>query len=229
MNLYSKKINKKMEEEFSNFDDIQGNFPSNNNNPNESLIDFDIIANIQTNHDINDNNTIINDDNLKNKLEVLNSVLNILRSYLNSYLETLNHNSKRLEQPKLDEENIKNIGNKQIKEIFSFNSKNNEDIISNMISELNNDTEIKIRVFNDIINLRFKTYFSSFVSDFNIINSKGLFYSIDTLSDLLEKIEKDELEKLSVNERNTVQGKNKVATVLNEFKTKVLELQNEFE
>lgn len=217
-----------MEEEFSNFDDIQGNFPSNNNNPNESLIDFDIIANIQTNHDINDNNTIINDDNLKNKLEVLNSVLNILRSHLNSYLETLNHNSKRLEQPKLDEENIKNIGNKQIKEIFSFNSKNNEDIISNMISELNNDTEIKIRVFNDIINLRFKTYFSSFVSDFNIINSKGLFYSIDTLSDLLEKIEKDELEKLSVNERNTVQGKNKVATVLNEFKTKVLELQNEF-
>ena len=229
MNLYSKKINKKMEEEFSNFDDIQGNFPSNNNNPNESLIDFDIIANIQTNHDINDNNTIINDDNLKNKLEVLNSVLNILRSHLNSYLETLNHNSKRLEQPKLDKENIKNIGNKQIKEIFSFNSKNNEDIISNMISELNNDTEIKIRVFNDIINLRFKTYFSSFVSDFNFINSKGLFYLIDTLSDLLEKIEKDELEKLSVNERNTVQGKNKVATVLNEFKTKVLELQNEFQ
>ena len=229
MNLYSKKINKKMEEEFSNFDDIQGNFPSNNNNPNESLIDFDIIANIQTNHDINDNNTIINDDNLKNKLEVLNSVLNILRSHLNSYLETLNHNYKRLEQPKLDEENIKNIGNKQIKEIFSFNSKNNEDIISNMISELNNDTEIKIRVFNDIINLRFKTYFSSFVSDFNIINSKGLFYSIDTLSDLLEKIEKDELEKLSVDERNTVQGKNKVATVLNEFKTNVLELQNEFQ
>ena len=229
MNLYSKKINKKMEEEFSNFDDIQGNFPSNNNNPNESLIDFDIIANIQTNHDINGNNTIINDDNLKNKLEVLNSVLNILRSHLNSYLETLNHNSKRLEQPKLDEENIKNIGNKQIKEIFSFNSKNNEDIISNMISELNNDTEIKIRVFNDIINLRFKTYFSSFVSDFNIINSKGLFYSNDTLSDLLEKIEKDELEKLSVDERNTVQGKNKVATVLNEFKTKVLELQNEFQ
>ena len=218
-----------MEEEFSNFDDIQGNFPSNNNNPNESLIDFDIIANIQTNHDINGNNTIINDDNLKNKLEVLNSVLNILRSHLNSYLETLNHNSKRLEQPKLDEENIKNIGNKQIKEIFSFNSKNNEDIISNMISELNNDTEIKIRVFNDIINLRFKTYFSSFVSDFNFINSKGLFYLIDTLSDLLEKIEKDELEKLSVNERNTVQGKNKVATVLNEFKTKVLELQNEFQ
>ena len=229
MNLYSKKINKKMEEEFSNFDDIQGNFPSNNNNPNESLIDFDIIANIQTNHDINGNNTIINDDNLKNKLEVLNSVLNILRSHLNSYLEILNHNSKRLEQPKLDKENIKNIGNKQIKEIFSFNSKNNEDIISNMISELNNDTEIKIRVFNDIINLRFKTYFSSFVSDFNIINSKGLFYSIDTLSDLLEKIEKDELEKLSVDERNTVQGKNKVATVLNEFKTKVLELQNEFQ
>ena len=228
MNLYSKKINKKMEEEFSNFDDIQGNFPSNNNNPNESLIDFDIIANIQTNHDINGNNTIINDDNLKNKLEVLNSVLNILRSRLNSCLETLNHYSKRLEQPKLDEENIKNIGNKQIKEIFSFNSKNNEDIISNMISELNNDTEIKIRVFNDIINLRFKTYFSSFVSDFNFINSKGLFYLIDTLSDLLEKIEKDELEKLSVNERNTVQGKNKVATVLNEFKTKVLELQNEF-
>lgn len=213
-----------MEEEFSNFDDIQGNFPSNNNNPNESLIDFDIIANIQTNHDI----TIINDDNLKNKLEVLNSVLNILRSRLNSCLETLNHYSKRLEQPKLDEENIKNIGNKQIKEIFSFNSKNNEDIISNMISELNNDTEIKIRVFNDIINLRFKNYFSSFVSDFNIINSKGLFYSIDTLSDLLEKIEKDELEKLSVDERNTVQGKNKVATVLNEFKTKVFELQNEF-
>ena len=229
MNLYSKKINKKMEEEFSNFDDIQGNFPSNNNNPNESLIDFDIIANIQTNHDINDNNTIINEDNLKNKLEVLNSVLNILRSYLNSYLETLNHNSKRLEQPKLDEENIKNIGNKQIKEIFSFNSKNNEDIISNMISELNNDTEIKIRVFNDIINLRFKNYYSFFVSDFNFINSKGLFYSIDTLSDLLEKIEKDELEKLSVDERNTVQGKNKVATVLNEFKTKVLELQNEFQ
>ena len=229
MNLYSKKINKKMEEEFSNFDDIQGNFPSNNNNPNESLIDFDIIANIQTNHDINDNNTIINDDNLKNKLEVLNSVLNILRSRLNSCLETLNHYSKRLEQPKLDKENIKNIGNKQIKEIFSFNSKNNEDIISNMISELNNDTEIKIRVFNDIINLRFKTYFSSFVSDFNFINSKGLFYSIDTLSDLLEKIEKDELEKLSVDERNTVQGKNKVATVLNEFKTKVLELQNEFQ
>jgi hypothetical protein len=218
-----------MEEEFSNFDDIQGNFPSNNNNPNESLIDFDIIANIQTNHDINDNNTIINDDNLKNKLEVLNSVLNILRSHLNSYLETLNHNSKRLEQPKLDKENIKNIGNKQIKEIFSFNSKNNEDIISNMISELNNDTEIKIRVFNDIINLRFKTYFSSFVSDFNFINSKGLFYLIDTLSDLLEKIEKDELEKLSVDERNTVQGKNKVATVLNEFKTNVLELQNEFQ
>ena len=229
MNLYSKKINKKMEEEFSNFDDIQGNFPSNNNNPNESLIDFDIIANIQTNHDINDNNTIINDDNLKNKLEVLNSVLNILRSHLNSYLETLNHNSKRLEQPKLDEENIKNIGNKQIKEIFSFNSKNNEDIISNMISELNNDTEIKIRVFNDIINLRFKNYYSFFVSDFNFINSKGLFYSIDTLSDLLEKIEKDELEKLGVDERNTVQGKNKVATVLNEFKTKVLELQNEFQ
>ena len=229
MNLYSKKINKKMEEEFSNFDDIQGNFPSNNNNPNESLIDFDIIANIQTNHDINDNNTIINDDNLKNKLEVLNSVLNILRSHLNSYLETLNHNSKRLEQPKLDEENIKNIGNKQIKEIFSFNSKNNEDIISNMISELNNDTEIKIRVFNDIINLRFKNYYSFFVSDFNFINSKGLFYSIDTLSDLLEKIEKDELEKLSVDERNTVQGKNKVATVLNEFKTNVLELQNEFQ
>ena len=229
MNLYSKKINKKMEEEFSNFDDILGNFPSNNNNPNESLIDFDIIANIQTNHDINDNNTIINDDNLKNKLEVLNSVLNILRSHLNSYLETLNHNSKRLEQPKLDKENIKNIGNKQIKEIFSFNSKNNEDIISNMISELNNDTEIKIRVFNDIINLRFKNYYSFFVSDFNFINSKGLFYSIDTLSDLLEKIEKDELEKLSVDERNTVQGKNKVATVLNEFKTKVLELQNEFQ
>ena len=218
-----------MEEEFSNFDDIQGNFPSNNNNPNESLIDFDIIANIQTNHDINDNNTIINDDNLKNKLEVLNSVLNILRSHLNSYLETLNHNSKRLEQPKLDEENIKNIGNKQIKEIFSFNSKNNEDIISNMTSELNNDTEIKIRVFNDIINLRFKTYFSSFVSDFGVVNSKGLLYSIDTLSDLLEKIEKDELEKLSVDERNTVQGKNKVATVLNEFKTNVLELQNEFQ
>ena len=228
MNLYSKKINKKMEN-FSNFDDILGNFPSNNNNPNESLIDFDIIANIQTNHDINDNNTIINDDNLKNKLEVLNSVLNILRSHLNSYLEKLNHNSKRLEQPKLDEENIKNIGNKQIKEIFSFNSKNNEDIISNMISELNNDTEIKIRVFNDIINLRFKNYYSFFVSDFNFINSKGLFYSIDTLSDLLEKIEKDELEKLSVDERNTVQGKNKVATVLNEFKTKVLELQNEFQ
>ena len=218
-----------MEEEFSNFDDIQGNFPSNNNNPNESLIDFDIIANIQTNHDINDNNTIINDGNLKNKLEVLNSVLNILRSRLNSCLETLNHYSKRLEQPKLDEENIKNIGNKQIKEIFSFNSKNNEDIISNMISELNNDTEIKIRVFNDIINLRFKNYYSFFVSDFNFINSKGLFYSIDTLSDLLEKIEKDELEKLSVDERNTVQGKNKVATVLNEFKTNVLELQNEFQ
>ena len=218
-----------MEEEFSNFDDIQGNFPSNNNNPNESLIDFDIIANIQTNHDNNDNNTIINEDNFKNKLEVLNSVLNILRSHLNSYLEILNYNSKRLEQPKLDEENIKNIGNKQIKEIFSFNSKNNEDIISNMISELNNDTEIKIRVFNDIINLRFKNYYSFFVSDFNIINSKGLFYSNDTLSDLLEKIEKDELEKLSVNERNTVQGKNKVATVLNEFKTKVLELQNEFQ
>jgi hypothetical protein len=218
-----------MEEEFSNFDDIQGNFPSNNNNPNESLIDFDIIANIQTNHDNNGNNTIINEDNFKNKLEVLNSILNILRSHLNSYLETLNHNYKRLEQPKLDEENIKNIGNKQIKEIFSFNSKNNEDIISNMISELNNDTEIKIRVFNDIINLRFKNYYSSFVSDFNFINSKGLFYLIDTLSDLLEKIEKDELEKLSVNERNTVQGKNKVATVLNEFKTKVLELQNEFQ
>ena len=229
MNLYSKKINKKMEEEFSSFDDILGNFPSNNNNPNESLIDFDIIANIQTNHDNNDNNTIINEDNFKNKLEVLNSVLNILRSHLNSYLETLNHNSKRLEQPKLDEENIKNIGNKQIKEIFSFNSKNNEDIISNMISELNNDTEIKIRVFNDIINLRFKNYYSFFVSDFNFINSKGLFYLIDTLSDLLEKIEKDELEKLSVDERNTVQGKNKVATVLNEFKTNVLELQNEFQ
>ena len=217
-----------MEEEFSNFDDIQGNFPSNNNNPNESLIDFDIIANIQTNHDNNDNNTIINEDNFKNKLEVLNSVLNILRSHLNSYLEILNYNSKRLEQPKLDEENIKNIGNKQIKEIFSFDSKNNEDIISNMISELSNDAEIKIRVFNDMVNLIFKNYYSSFVSDFNIINSKGLFYSIDTLSDLLEKIEKDELEKLSVNERNTVQGKNRVATVLNEFKTKVLELQNEF-
>ena len=217
-----------MEEEFSNFDDIQGNFPSNNNNPNESLIDFDIIANIQTNHDNNDNNTIIIEDNFKNKLEVFNSVLNILRSHLNSYLEILNYNSKRLEQPKLDEENIKNIGNKQIKEIFSFDSKNNEDIISNMISELSNDAEIKIRVFNDMVNLIFKNYYSSFVSDFNIINSKGLFYSIDTLSDLLEKIEKDELEKLSVNERNTVQGKNRVATVLNEFKTKVLELQNEF-
>ena len=217
-----------MEKDFSNFNYIQDNSPHNNNDSNVSSIDFDFIKNIRTNQDIESDNTNINEDNFKNKLEVLNLVLNKLRSHLNSYLETLNYNSERLEPPKLDKENITNIGNKSSKDIFSWNSRNNEDIISNMISKLNNDAQIKIRVFNDIINLRFKNYFSSFVSNFSIINSEGLFYSIDTLSDLLEKIEKDELEKLSIDERNTEQGKNKVASVINDFKTKVLELQNEF-
>ena len=75
--------------------------------------------------------------------------------------------------------------------------------------------------------LEFRFYYSSFVSDKYLIQNSNLFYTIDTLSNLLEKIEKKEFEKLSIFERNSQIGKNKVNSILNDFKTKALELQDE--
>ena len=144
---------------------------------------------------------------------------------MNTYLETLKNNTKRLEKPKIDEKILKNIGKKTIKEIYSNNSKHNENIINNLISNSNDDNSIKKAVLIDILQLEFRIYYSSFVS--YLIQNSNLFYTIDTLSNLLEKIEKKEFEKLSIFERNSQIGKNKVNSILNDFKTKALELQDE--
>ena len=122
---------------------------------------------------------------------------------------------------------MKNIGKKTIKEIYSNNSKHNENIINNLISNKNDDNSIKKAVLIDILQLEFRIYYSSFVSDKYLIQNSNLFYTIDTLSNLLEKIEKKEFEKLSIFERNSQIGKNKVNSILNDFKTKALELQDE--
>ena len=138
-----------------------------------------------------------------------------------------NQYTKRLEKPRVDEKILKNIGKKTIKEIYSNNSKHNENIINNLISNKNDDNSIKKAVLIDILQLEFRIYYSSFVSDKYLIQNSNLFYTIDTLSNLLEKIEKKEFEKLSIFERNSQIGKNKVNSILNDFKTKALELQDE--
>ena len=214
-----------MDEEFSNFEDIQDAFPNNYNGPNESSIDFGILSQIRTNHELIDTTT---SDDIKNKLEVLKRVFGVLSSHLNSYLEVLKNNTKRLETPKIDEKISKNIGKKKVKEIYSYNSKQNEDIISDLLSHPNDDYSIKREVLIDILNSEFGKYYSSFILDEYVIQKGTLIYSIDTFTDLLKKIEEEEFEKLSTFERNSEIGKNKVKSVLKEFKTKALDIQNEF-
>ena len=214
-----------MDEEFSNFEEIQDAFPNNYNGPNESSIDFGILSQIRTNHELIDTTT---SDDIQNRLEVLKRVFGVLSSHLNSYLEVLKNNTKRLETPKIDEKISKNIGKKKIKEIYSYNSKQNEDIISNLISHPNDDYSIKREVLIDILNSEFGKYYSSFILDEYVIQKGTLIYSIDTFTDLLKKIEEEEFEKLSTFERNSEIGKNKVKSVLKEFKTKALDIQNEF-
>ena len=219
-----------MESEFSNFEYIQDAFSNNNNNKSdESLLDFNILSQIRTNQDkneITETETIINNE-IQNKIEVIKQVVDILGSHLNTYFETLKNNTKRLEKPRIDEKILKNIGKKTIKEIYSNNSKHNENIINNLISNKNDDNSIKKAVLIDIMHLEFRIYYSYFVSDKYLIQNSNLFYTIDTLSNLLEKIEKKEFEKLSIFERNSQIGKNKVNSILNDFKTKALELQDE--
>ena len=219
-----------MESEFSNFEYIQDALSNNNNNKSdESLLDFNILSQIRTNHDqneITETETIINNE-IQNKIEVIKQVVDILGSHLNTYFEALKNNTKRLEKPRIDEKILKNIGKKTIKEIYSNNSKHNENIINNLISNSNDDNSIKKAVLIDILQLEFRIYYSSFVSDKYLIQNSNLFYTIDTLSNLLEKIEKKEFEKLSIFERNSQIGKNKVNSILNDFKTKALELQDE--
>ena len=218
-----------MESEFSNFEYIQDALSNNNNKSDESLLDFNILSQIRTNKDPNEiaeTETTINNEN-QNKIEVIKQVVDILGSHLNTYFEALKNNTKRLEKPRIDEKILKNIGKKTIKEIYSNNSKHNENIINNLISNSNDDNSIKKAVLIDILQLEFRIYYSSFVSDKYLIQNSNLFYTIDTLSNLLEKIEKEELEKLSIFERNSQIGKNKVNTILNDFKTKALELQDE--
>lgn len=214
-----------MDEEFSNFEEIQDAFPNNYNGPNESSIDFGILSQIRTNHELIDTTT---SDDIQNKLEVLKRVFGVLSSHLNSYLEVLKNNTKRLETPKIDEKISKNIGKKKVKEIYSYNSKQNEDIISDLISHPNDDYSIKREVLIDILNSEFGKYYSSFILDEYVIQKGTLIYSIDTFTDLLKKIEEEEFEKLSTFERNSEIGKNKVKSVLKEFKTKALDIQNEF-
>ena len=214
-----------MDEEFSNFEEIQDAFPNNYNDPNESSIDFGILSQIRTNHELIDTTT---SDDIQNKLEVLKRVFGVLSSHLNSYLEVLKNNTKRLETPKIDEKISKNIGKKKVKEIYSYNSKQNEDIISDLISHPNDDYSIKKEVLIDILNSEFGKYYSSFILDEYVIQKGTLIYSIDTFTDLLKKIEEEEFEKLSTFERNSEIGKNKVKSVLKEFKTKALDIQNEF-
>ena len=218
-----------MESEFSNFEYIQDALSNNNNKSDESLLDFNILSQIRTNHDqneITETETIINNE-IQNKIEVIKQVVDILGSHLNTYFEALKNNTKRLEKPRIDEKILKNIGKKTIKEIYSNNSKHNENIINNLISNSNDDNSIKKAVLIDIMHLEFRIYYSSFVSDKYLIQNSNLFYTIDTLSNLLEKIEKEEFEKLSIFERNSQIGKNKVNSILNDFKTKALELQDE--
>ena len=218
-----------MESEFSNFEYIQDALSNNNNKSDESLLDFNILSQIRTNQDkneITETETTINNE-IQNKIEVIKQVVDILDSHLNTYFETLKNNTKRLEKPKIDEKILKNIGKKTIKEIYSNNSKHNENIINNLISNSNDDNSIKKAVLIDILKLEFRFYYSSFVSDKYLIQNSNLFYTIDTLSNLLEKIEKKEFEKLSIFERNSQIGKNKVNSILNDFKTKALELQDE--
>jgi hypothetical protein len=214
-----------MDEEFSNFEEIQDAFPNNYNGPNESSIDFGILSQIRTNHELIDTTT---SDDIQNKLEVLKRVFGVLSSHLNSYLEVLKNNTKRLETPKIDEKISKNIGKKKVKEIYSYNSKQNEDIISDLLSHPNDDYSIKREVLIDILNSEFGKYYSSFILDEYVIQKGTLIYSIDTFTDLLKKIEEEEFEKLSTFERNSEIGKNKVKSVLKEFKTKALDIQNEF-
>ena len=219
-----------MESEFSNFEYIQDALSNNiNNELDESLLDFNILSQIRTNKDqseINETETT-NNNEIQNKIEVIKQVVDILGSHLNTYFEALKNNTKRLEKPKIDEKILKNIGKKTIKEIYSNNSKHNENIINNLISNKNDDNSIKKAVLIDILHLEFRIYYSSFVSDKYLIQNSNLFYTIDTLSNLLEKIEKKEFEKLSIFERNSQIGKNKVNSILNDFKTKALELQDE--
>ena len=218
-----------MESEFSNFEYIQDALSNNNNKSDESLLDFNILSQIRTNHDqneITETETIINNE-IQKKIEVIKQVVDILGSHLNTYFEALKNNTKRLEKPRIDEKILKNIGKKTIKEIYSNNSKHNENIINNLISNSNDDNSIKKAVLIDILQLEFRIYYSSFVSDKYLIQNSNLFYTIDTLSNLLEKIEKEEFEKLSIFERNSQIGKNKVNSILNDFKTKALELQDE--
>lgn len=218
-----------MESEFSNFEYIQDALSNNNNKSDESLLDFNILSQIRTNKDpneITETETTINNE-IQNKIEVIKQVVDILGSHLNTYFEALKNNTKRLEKPKIDEKILKNIGKKTIKEIYSNNSKHNENIINNLISNSNDDNSIKKAVLIDILQLEFRIYYSSFVSDKYLIQNSNLFYTIDTLSNLLEKIEKKEFEKLSIFERNSQIGKNKVNSILNDFKTKALELQDE--
>ena len=219
-----------MESEFSNFEYIQDALSNNNNNKSdESLLDFNILSQIRTNQDkneITETETTINNE-IQNKIEVIKQVVDILGSHLNTYFEALKNNTKRLEKPRIDEKILKNIGKKTIKEIYSNNSKHNENIINNLISNSNDDNSIKKAVLIDILQLEFRIYYSSFVSDKYLIQNSNLFYTIDTLSNLLEKIEKEEFEKLSIFERNSQIGKNKVNSILNDFKTKALELQDE--
>ena len=219
-----------MESEFSNFEYIQDALSNNiNNELDESLLDFNILSQIRTNKDqseINETETT-NNNEIQNKIEVIKQVVDILGSHLNTYFETLKNNTKRLEKPRIDEKILKNIGKKTIKEIYSNNSKHNENIINNLISNKNDDNSIKKAVLIDILHLEFRIYYSSFVSDKYLIQNSNLFYTIDTLSNLLEKIEKKEFEKLSIFERNSQIGKNKVNSILNDFKTKALELQDE--
>ena len=214
-----------MDEEFSYFEEIQDAFPNNYNSPNESSIDFGILSQIRTNHEPIDTTTT---EDIQNKLEVLKRVFGILSSHLNSYLEVLKNNTKRLETPKIDEKTSKNIGKKKIKEIYSYNSKQNEDIISDLMSHQNDDCSIKREVLIDILNSEFGKYYSSFILDEYVIQKGTLIYNIDTFTDLLKKIEEEEFEKLSTFERNSEIGKNKVNSVLKEFKTKALDIQNEF-
>ena len=218
-----------MESEFSNFEYIQDALSNNNNKSDESLLDFNILSQIRTNQDqneITETETTINNE-IQNKIEVIKQVVDILGSHLNTYFEALKNNTKRLEKPKIDEKILKNIGKKTIKEIYSNNSKHNENIINNLISNSNDDNSIKKAVLIDILQLEFRIYYSSFVSDKYLIQNSNLFYTIDTLSNLLEKIEKKEFEKLSIFERNSQIGKNKVNSILNDFKTKALELEAE--
>ena len=214
-----------MDEEFSNFEEIQDAFPNNYNGPNESSIDFGILSQIRTNHELIDTTT---SDDIQNKLEVLKRVFGVLSSHLNSYLEVLKNNTKRLETPKIDEKISKNIGKKKVKEIYSYNSKQNEDIISDLMSHPYYDYSIKREVLIDILNSEFGKYYSSFILDEYVIQKGTLIYNIDTFTDLLKKIEEEEFEKLSTFERNSEIGKNKVKSVLKEFKTKALDIQNEF-